>query len=182
MKKRKIYILLISFPDTGSKVIRAMKSCYYTHASIGLEEDLNTFYSFVTKGFIVEKLTKYLKPDREPFPCKLYELEVSEKVYESVKKLLAFYVEFKHLWHYAKLGLALSLLKIPYKKNRFGYFCSQFVAEILIASEAAKLKKSSKAYFPEDFGRLPEAKLKCEGDILTVINYFGLLQANFNEK
>ena len=120
MKKRKIYILLISFPDNGSKVIRAIKSCYYTHSSIGLEEDPNTFYSFVTKGFIVEKLTRYIKPERVPFPCCLYELEVSEKVYETVKKILGYYIEFKSVVYYSKLGLILSLLRIPYKTNRYG--------------------------------------------------------------
>lgn len=58
MKNKKIYILFTRFPDNGSKVIEALTGCYYPHASIGLEEDWNTFYSFVTKGFIVEKITR----------------------------------------------------------------------------------------------------------------------------
>ena len=62
MPKRKIYLLLIRFPDTGSKLIHALTGFGYTHASVGLDEDLNTFYSFVVKGFIVEDISRYNKP------------------------------------------------------------------------------------------------------------------------
>ena len=86
--KRKLYILLTRFPGKTAIAIHAMTGCYYTHASIGLEEDLNTFYSIVGKGFIVEKITRYVRPDRDPFPCQLYELEVPEKVYCTVKNIL----------------------------------------------------------------------------------------------
>lgn len=78
-KKRKIYILLTRLCDNGSKAIGFLTSSYYTHASLGLEEDLNTFYSFVTKGFMIEKISKYIRPDRDPYPCVLYEMEVSQK-------------------------------------------------------------------------------------------------------
>ena len=90
--KKKVYVLLTRFPDTGSKWIQALTGFFYTHASIGLQEDMNTFYSFVTKGFIVEDISRYNKPDRDPFPCQLYELEVSEKVYESVKRIIQYYI------------------------------------------------------------------------------------------
>jgi hypothetical protein len=63
-----------------SKMVQFFTRCYYTHASIGLEEDMNTFCSFVIKGFRVEKITRYEKPDRESFPCMLYEMEVSDEV------------------------------------------------------------------------------------------------------
>ena len=45
--KRKLYILLTRFPGKTAIAIHALTRCYYTHASIGLEEDLNTFYSIV---------------------------------------------------------------------------------------------------------------------------------------
>ncbi len=61
--KRKIYILLTRLSDNASKAIGILTNSYYTHASIGLEEDLNTFYSFVTKGFKIEKMIFVL-----PFP------------------------------------------------------------------------------------------------------------------
>lgn len=174
VKTRKIYILLTRFPDKGSKAIETMTGCRYPHASIGLEEDMNTFYSFVTKGFIVEKITRYVRPDRPPYPCQLYELSVPEKVYDRIKETLAYFVEFKGLMHYTKFGLILSLLHIPYKRNRFGFFCTQFVAEILQQCGAARLCKKSTRYFSDDLKRLPGMKLHYQGNLQSMLEHFGL--------
>ena len=175
MEKRKIYLLLTKFPDNGSKAISALTGCRYPHASIGLEEDMNTFYSFVTKGFIVESITRYTKPDREPFLCQLYELEVSESVYNRVKEIVDYFVQFKGMLHYTKLGLVLSLFHIPYKRNRFAYFCTQFVAEVLEYSGAAKLRKKSTRYFSDDLKSLPGMKLSFQGNMKTMIKRFGIV-------
>ncbi len=172
--KRKLLVLLTRFPDKGSDVIEFMTGCNFTHASIGLEEDLNTFYTFVTKGFFVEKITRYIKPDRAPFPCQLYEIEVNEKVYNSTKKLLKSFVDNKRELFYSKLGLVLSLLKIPYKRRNF-YFCSHFVADVLKRTDAAKLKKDSALYLPGDLRKLPEMKLNFQGNLESMINYLGIL-------
>ena len=79
---RKITILLTQYPTAMASVLQWLTDFPYTHTSIGLEEDRNTFYSFVKKGFIVEKVTRYNKPGRAPFPCALYEIPVSEAVYQ----------------------------------------------------------------------------------------------------
>ena len=110
MISRKIFILLTRMPGNGSKAIRLITRFSYTHASIGLEEDINTFYSFICKGFIVEKITRYLRPGREPFPCLLYEMEVSEEVYQTIKERLNTFIENKNVLRYSYLGLVLGLL------------------------------------------------------------------------
>lgn len=173
MSKHKLYILLTKFPDVGAKAISTITGFKYTHTSIGLEEDLNTFYSFVCKGFIVEKITRYIKPDREPFPCQLYELEVSENVYNSIKDLLYTFVENKSSLRYTRLGIAMCLLHIPYKR-RYCYFCSQFVADVLEHGKAVPLKKDSALYLPGDFRKLPGMRLHFQGNLLSMINHFGL--------
>ena len=86
MSTRKIYILLTKFGDIRGRILSAMSGNYYTHVSLGLQEDPGTFYSFVLKGFRIEKLSRYLKPGREPFPVKLYEIEVASKTYEKIKE------------------------------------------------------------------------------------------------
>ena len=174
MKRRKLYLLLTKFPDNGSKVIEALRGCHYPHASIGLEEDLNTFYSFVTKGFIIESVTRYVKPDREPFPCQVYELEVSDNVYRRIKDILEYFIEFREILHYTKLGVVLSLFHIPYRRDKFGFFCTQFVAFILEASGAVKLEKKNNHYFSDDLKRLPGMKLNFQGNLQTMIKFYGL--------
>ena len=81
MKTRTIYILLTQFPGGNSKAIQLWTRFPYTHVSLGLEEDLNTFSSFVYKGFIVEEIARYNKPGRKPFPCALYTLEFPADTY-----------------------------------------------------------------------------------------------------
>ena len=171
--KRKLYILLTRFPGKTAIAIHALTRCYYTHASIGLEEDLNTFYSVVGKGFIVEKITRYVRPDREPFPCQLYELEVSEKVYTSVKRLLEESVENKSLYQYSKLGVVLCLLRIPFRRQHH-YFCSQYVAEILNEAKATKLVKDSTLYYPGDFRRMPGVRLNFQGNLRGMLGHLAL--------
>ena len=174
--KRKIYIMLSTFHDRSSKVIRTFLNFGYSHASIGLEEDLNTFYSFVGKGFIVEKITRYAKPDREPFPCRVLELEVSEKVYNNIKNYLRTCVECRDDLHYTRTGVALTLLRfppLPYKR-RGHYHCSHFVAEVLQNCKAAKLSRSCDRFRPSDFGSIPGMRLHYQGNMHDMVNVFHL--------
>ena len=175
MKKRKIHILLSDFRDRGSKIIAAMTGCSYPHASIGLEEYMNTFYSFVTKGFIVESITRYVKPGREPYPCELYSLEVSDRVYMRIKAILTYFVKFKPYMHYSKLGVAFSLLHIPYIPSPLGFFCSHFVAHVLEGSGAVTLRKSSRKYFSGDLRLLPKMKLCYKGNMKNMVECFGIV-------
>lgn len=174
MEERKIYILLTEFPDKGTKFIKAITGLNYPHASIGLEEDMNTFYSFVTKGFIVESINRYVKTDKLPFPCQLYELNVSEETYHKIKKALDYFVEFKELLHYSKFSLALSILHLPYKRNHFGFFCSQFVAFLLEQSNAATLRKSADRYLSDDLKALKGIRLKYQGNLKNMIDCFNI--------
>lgn len=170
---RKLYILLTRFPGKAAIAIHAMTGCYYTHASIGLEEDMNTFYSVVGKGLIVEKITRYVRPDRDPFPCQLYELEVSEKTYCTVKEMLERCVKHRSSFQYSKLGVVLCLLRIPFKRQHH-YFCSQFVAEILMKAQAVRLKKNSTLYHPGDFQNMPGMRLYFQGDLKSFMGRFAI--------
>ncbi len=168
---RKIYVLLTRLPGNSAKAIQVATRCYYTHASIGLEEDPDTFYSFLCRGFVVEKITRYVRPDRTPFPCQLYELEVSEKAYQSIKKLLESFVEKREDMRYTKLGVVLSILRIPYRRKHH-YFCSQFVAAVLKYTQAARLKKDSALYHPKDFKSLPGMQLRFQGNLQSLLQHF----------
>lgn len=174
-KTRRIYVMLIRFHDNGAKWIHAFSGCRYTHASIGLEEDMNTFYSFVYKGFIVEKVTRYLKPDRTPYLCRLYEMQVTQESYDAIKKLVKYFENHKGDMQYSKLGLVLSMFRIPYKRN-FRFFCSQFVADVLQYSKAARLEKDSSLYLPGDLRRLEGMNLRFQGNVQTFVRQYGLAE------
>lgn len=173
--KRKVYLLLTKFPDTGTKIINILTGLKYPHASIGLEEDMNTFYSFVTKGFIVEDINRYAKPGRKTIPCQLYEMYVTEETYLKIKQALDYFIEFKDLFYYSRTSLTLSILKLPYKRSRFGFFCSQFVAYILQKSQANKEIKSVNQYFSDDLSCISGMRLKYQGNLRSMLDRFYVL-------
>lgn len=170
-EKRKLFILLTRFPGLDSDALRWWTRFPYTHASIGLDEDLNTFYSFVVKGFIVEDISRYNKPGRTPFPCALYELEVSPAVYQKAKQIIQKFVSNRANLHYNTLGMLLSLIRIPTRRKGH-YFCSHFVAELLQQSNATRLKKRSNLYFPKDFQKMNDLKIVFQGDLLRMSKRF----------
>lgn len=173
MKKRKIFILLTAYFGVVPEMLKIITRFKYNHVSIGLEEDKNTFYSFVKSGFIVEKINRYIKPTREPFPCQLYEMEVNNSVYKKIKRTLNGFVRHKKSFQYNKLGVILSLLKIPYKR-KYHYFCSQFVAKVLKDNNLLSSKKDSLLYFPKDFLKLPDIELKFEGNHKSFLTHFNI--------
>ena len=168
--KRKIYLLLTKFSDTGTTVIKTLTGLEYPHTSIGLDEDMNTFYSFVTKGFIVEKINRYAKPGRKAVPCRLYEMTVTEETYLNIKQELEYFVKYGDLFHYSKTSLALSILNLPYKRSQFGFFCSQFVAFILQKSKAIKLSKSVNKYFSNDLSSISGMRLRYQGTLKSMMD------------
>lgn len=173
--KRKLFILLTRFPGLDSDALRWWTRFPYTHASIGLDEDMNTFYSFVVKGFIIEDIARYnRKPGRAPFPCVLYELEVSETVYQKAKQMLLKFVSNRENLRYNTLGMLLSLIKIP-SRRQSRYFCSHFVAELLQRCDAARLKKRSTLYLPRDLQKLSEVKMIFQGDLLRMSQQYPAL-------
>ena len=172
MPSRKIFVLLTQFPGFDSKALRWWTQTPYSHVSLGLDEDMNTFYSFVVKGFIVEDISRYNRPGRMPFPCELYALDVSEETYQAVRKNLMTFVSKRTLLGYSRLGLILTLINIPWRlKNR--YICSQFVAETLQRCTATRLCKDSTLYLPGDFRNLKGLRMVFRGDLLRLSHRFG---------
>ena len=171
MTYKKIYVLMTKYPGYDAKFLSWYTRFPYTHASIGFEDDMDTFYTFISKGFLVESIRKYEKPDRPSFPCALYEISVSEKTYNNVKTLVMTYKARKEQLRYSTLGLVCCFFKIPLsRKNK--YFCSHFVAEVLHKAEVLKLKKKSTLYFPKDITRHEELKLIFVGNHLSFVDKF----------
>ncbi len=175
MATRKIYILLTKFGGSGSKTFSLFSNSYYTHASIGLDEDMNTFSRFVVKGFIIEKITRYLKPGRKPFPVTLYELSVPEETYNRIKAKIKFFIAYKSRMQYTVLGVILAILRIPYKRKNM-YFCSQFVAEVLKSVDIVPAHAESALYLPSDLSIVPGVRLLFIGNMETLVYRFRLAQ------
>lgn len=168
---RKVYILLTRLHDFGSRVAGFFATCYYTHSSIGLEEDMNTFYSFMVNGFVEEDVSRFLRGKFPPFPCQLYEIEVSQEVYDKIKNIINDFKANKKKYRYTKKGVVSGLLFIP-RQKKYEFFCSHFVAHVLKKSNAVKIKKNTALYFPRDFKKMSGLNLRFQGNLRGFANRF----------
>ena len=148
--KRYIYVLLMRYPDTSSKIFRFFTRTYYNHASIGVSNSDGIFYSYVTKGFRKEFPKEHPTFKRREVLCRLYRAEISDEIYNVTKATLESHERQTYKFKYNTFGVLLCFLRFVYtRKNR--YFCSQFVSEILEQTRAVSVAKHSALYLPDDF-------------------------------
>ncbi len=154
--KRFIHILLTRHFDKPSSFIYYLTGKGYTHASIGLDEDKDTFYSFSTKGFRIEKPNNWRKKDGRIYGT-VYRIKVTEIVYQKIKKFIYHVKANQKKYKYNLMGLILAMMHIPSKiKNAF--FCSQFVAEALRVSKMIPSPVKSSKILPNKIYDLIKAK------------------------
>lgn len=143
---RTVTILLTKYSDLFGRFICGISRNRYSHASISIDENEEIFYSFNMKGFVIEKPKRKIPKKRRPGSVCI-RMQVPNDTYELIEKEINRFLESKQQYAYARLGVVLCLLHIPYKfENR--YFCSQFVAEILSRAGAVELKKKESLYLP----------------------------------
>lgn len=145
-KKYTISILLTKYEDFTSKLVYYLTGRGYTHASIGLDESQDVYYSFNSKGFRRECPMKHKEKIKDSI-C--YKLDVTKEEHEKVVELINAFQENRFEWRYSTLGVILCVLQIPHKRAKH-YFCSQFVAEVLQKAKIAELKMNASLYHPNN--------------------------------
>lgn len=167
---KKIYILLTRSDTWISKIINLTTSDTYTHASISFEEGLQPLYSFSRKrihtplpaGLRHEPLRQGFFKKYNAIPCALYELQVSDEVYDTAKHEVQKMMMDRTSYRFSVLGLILCRLNIPYHRKHH-FFCSQFVSEILMRSRALPLPKDTALMRPNDYTTIPELFCRFRG-------------------
>lgn len=141
-----VTILLTKYSNCLGRFICAISKNGYSHASISIDEREEIFYSFNYKGFVIEKPKKYSPRKRMPGSVCI-RMQVPEETYVLIEEEIHQFLAKKEQYSYSRWGVVLCLLHIPHKfKNR--YFCSQFVAEVLLQAGAVELKKKESLYLP----------------------------------
>lgn len=158
-----IYILLTRSDTILSRLVQLFTRDPYTHASISFDECLQPLYSSARKngetmfpaGPCTEVFHRGFYYKHRNIPCALYELSVPNEVYEAARQEAQQFARNSDLYSFNILGLILCKLGIPFHP-RYKYFCSQFVAEILLRSCALELPKDTSLMKPMDYTRIPE--------------------------
>ncbi|MBR2387273.1 MAG: hypothetical protein IKB02_00745 [Clostridia bacterium] len=162
---KKIYILLSSTGTIPAKAVRLFTRRKFSHVSIALVPSVEKFYSYARRkihnpliGGLVEENTNSgvfgLFPDSN---CELLELEVSDKVYDDIVKIIDFYFENYEKCTYKFSALVPMALGIE-QKLKFKMTCSQFVAMLLEKTGACTLPRHSSLMRPCDFLEIEGAK------------------------
>lgn len=153
-----LYILLSDTGTLFTKGVQQYTKAPYNHTSISFTENLDQMYSFGRKsprnpiigGFIKEDVyygTYRYFPDTT---CALYEMKVSKRSIEKVKRVIQQFENNKDSYTYNLIGLVGIPLNVPISVKS-SYFCSQFVAEVLRRAGIFLWDKPSALVTPEDF-------------------------------
>jgi hypothetical protein len=167
MKERTIYFI---FTDTGTYLSRMIN--FYTnqplnHVSIGFDHELKEVYSFgrinpknpFSGGFVREDIRgDFLRQAKSA----VYTLNVTELEYASIRYQISEFEKNASCYKYNFIGLLAVPLKIEINRKN-AYFCSQFVATIMKATESFKLSKPINFVTPADIRENTELQLIFQG-------------------
>lgn len=149
IEMKTVTILLTKYSDLVGRFLCIISKHGYSHASISIDGEEEIFYSFNLKGFVIEKPKKRFPRLRRPGSVSI-RMQVPKENYAIIEEEIKRFLDRREQYTYSRCGLLLCLLHIPHKfKNQ--YFCSQFVAEILLRAGAVELKKKESLYLPSHF-------------------------------
>ncbi len=148
---KQIIVLLTKYSDWISTLIYHVSGRGYTHSSIALEENPGRYYSFNYRGFVIETVDKHRRRGVRKSCC--IQLQVSDETYDRIQGRIGEVLAHRQEYSYTRLGVFCCLFRLPFRWKKH-YFCSQFVAELLVESGAVSLRKRPCLYFPNEFAEL----------------------------
>lgn len=170
--KKNIYIMISQTGTNCSKIFQLFTRAPYNHASIALDEDLNSLYSFarqnlyipIIAGFVREDVNEGVYKAHDDTICQIYRISVSEDQYFTLQHSINNFEINKDKYGYNFAGLVAMLFNIPYHRQHH-YVCSQFVAYVLHESKSIKFKKHFSLMRPQDFMSLSGLDLVYSGKL-----------------
>lgn len=154
-----VSVLLTKYSDWISTLIYHVCGRGFTHSSIALDDDPDTYYSFNYRGFAVETVEKHRRRGVKRSRC--IQLQISDEAYDRIKASIHQFTDHRTEYRYTRLGVLFCVLHLPFRWKGH-YFCSQFVAELLSDSGAVPLKHRPCFYLPNQFAaELPALPVCC---------------------
>ncbi|MBO2942853.1 hypothetical protein JJQ72_02530 [Paenibacillus sp. F411] len=167
-----VYIMLSNTGTLFTQLIQSYTRAPYNHASISFNRELSEMYSFGRKhprnplhgGFVKEDVATGTFSKFPDTTCVIYELKVSEREIEKMKRVLHIFIRSQKKFLYNILGVIGIALQEPVEFSN-SYFCSQFVAEILQRSGIKLWDKLPALVTPDDFRKCSQLTLIYEGKL-----------------
>ena len=154
-----VYIVLTNTNTRVSRFLRLFTREEYNHVSIALCDGCKEMYSFsrwivwfpLIGGFTKESVDEGVLAQHPETKCIIYDLEVTDKDYELVKKRLKKFLKEPKKYKYSFINIPLMFLNIPYERKDL-YVCSSFVSYILRG--IVDLEKDFTLIKPSDYNSL----------------------------
>lgn len=167
-----VYLICSKTGTWLSTLISWCSHLQYAHASISFDESFERLYSFgrtepdnpFSGGFVIENLYDGVYTKFQDCRCLIYRIPVTALQYEALSKLIERFILEKETYSYNMLGLFGILFNTPIKRKSH-YFCSQFVAEILIESGIFSSSKVTELITTDDLLTLDTKEFVFEGPI-----------------
>lgn len=151
MNRNKYYNIYLVFSKTGtwlSRLICMFSQIKYPHVSISFDRSFTKMYSFgrtnpdnpFSGGFVEENLYGGVYKKFSRSKCIIYQVKVTEEQYITLHNQVEKFCRNKKKYKYNFLGLVGVICNRPIKRQYY-YFCSQFIAEILINSNIITSEK-----------------------------------------
>ena len=142
-----IYIVISQTGTALSRILKFITGAKYNHASISLESDLSTMYSFgrtnpynpVHGGFVTESPHYGTFKRFSGTKVEVLSISVSEGQYINLKQMLEGMVKNKKRYHYNYLGLFLAGAKIHYRQAN-SYYCSEYHCKCELYKSRRKIR------------------------------------------
>lgn len=154
MDKNTIYLIFTKNNTLFSKAIGVYTKHEYNHVSIALDTNFSTVYSFGRKqfnnpflaGFVEENLHDQFFQEAS---CTIYSCEITLSQSKEIQKVIHQFIRQKNLYKYNLLGLFGVMFGKPIPRAN-AYFCSQFVAYVLLKAGINHLNKPLGLTTPQD--------------------------------
>lgn len=164
-----MYILLTNSGSFLTKLIKLYTRKPYNHASIAFDNELSEVYSFGRKtarnpfigGFVKEEVRAGLFTHAD---CAIYSFTVTEDQMQKLKHYLQEIEAQKKHYRYNFLGLFGVMFNKPIDRKK-AYFCSQFVATLLIECNINHFEKPPSLIAPHDLQKVCKFQFVYEGKL-----------------
>lgn len=168
---KKIYVIQMNTKTIPSRIISLFTMYKYSHVAISFNRNCDYIYSFGRKklysilngGFTMESKTGSFFKKFNDTKCRIYELEVTDRQYNDLVRIIRYMKKNKDIYGYDYLGIILRYLRIPITfKNK--YVCSYFVADLLQEVNVCNFDKKVCFVKPRDFENINGLNLIYNGD------------------
>lgn len=155
---KKIYIILTYTGTILSQIVKVYTRREFSHVSISLDEDLTKMYSFgrlnpynpFSGGFVHERINEGTFKRFKNTKTKIYSLEIPEKKYKELEKIIKEMYKNKETYRFNILGLIGILINYKVQREKY-FYCAEFVKYVLEESSIIELPDLVK---PEDFEKI----------------------------